>query len=362
MQKKLTKEASHAELAELELSLRSDPDLHYSLQAVTDFWESHPSIQQKFAERAFDEHIARMRALGIDFSETAPLPTPPTATTRFFFSVTRKRLMSVAVLILLAAGFSVYNKYHVTGAPVNPPEKNISEVSTLYGSKTNLLLPDGSSVMLNAGSRLTYDSSYGRKIREVTLSGEGFFDVVKNPEKPFVIHTGKINIRVLGTAFNVRSYPGEKTIETSLIRGSIEVTFTNRPKQKVILKPNQKLVVKSEEASERMDTESPADKKEKPVPVVIDRLTHFGPDSLIAETAWVQNKLVFQDKSFPEVAEMMQRWYGIDIRLNDSLLQKFHFTGSFENESIQQALSALQLSTRFIYEMHNKQVEIYNTK
>ena len=93
----------------------------------------------------------------------------------------------------------------------------------------------------------TYDSLYGNNLREVTLSGEAYFDVVKNPKKPFIIHTGKINIKVLGTIFNVKSYPGEKTIETSLIKGSIEVSFPSTPSKKIILKPNQKLVINKTE-------------------------------------------------------------------------------------------------------------------
>ena len=117
-----------------------------------------------------------------------------------------------------------------------------------------MLLPDGSTVWLNAGSRLTYDSLYGTTLREVTLSGEAYFDVVKNPKKPFIIHTGKINIRVLGTVFNVKSYPEEQTIETSLIKGSIEVSFPSQPSKKIILKPNQKLIIDKTETNASKNT------------------------------------------------------------------------------------------------------------
>src|SRR5260221_1009127 len=122
-------------------------------------------------------------------------------------------------------------------------EKAISRITTKNGSKTNLLLPDGTRVWLNAGSSITYDSSYDKMMREVILSGEGYFDVVRNKEKPFIIHAAKINIKVLGTQFNVKSYPTDNTTEASLIHGSIEVTFRDKPNKKIILKPNEKIVV-----------------------------------------------------------------------------------------------------------------------
>ena len=140
-----------------------------------------------------------------------------------------------------------------------------SEISTRYGSRTKLLLPDSTQVWLNSGSKLSYNKTYGNGTREVTLSGEAYFDVVKNPAHPFIIHTVNIDIKVLGTAFNVKSFPGEKNTETSLIRGSIEVTFKNRPSEKIILKPNEKLITANEEpAKDSVYKEGPAEKV-KPV-------------------------------------------------------------------------------------------------
>ena len=88
--------------------------------------------------------------------------------------------------------------------------KHSNEVSTQPGSKSKIQLPDGSTVWLNAGSKLTYTKDFGKEIREVTLIGEAFFDVTKMKEKPFIIHTSSINIKVLGTAFNVKAYPEDK--------------------------------------------------------------------------------------------------------------------------------------------------------
>src|SRR4029078_631833 len=98
-------------------------------------------------------------------------------------------------------------------------------VSTKRGSKSKVQLPDGTQVWLNADSRIAYNEKFQGNLREVTLEGEAYFDVVRDEKRPFVIHTAAIDIKVLGTAFNVRSYANEKNTETSLIRGSIEVTL-----------------------------------------------------------------------------------------------------------------------------------------
>ena len=88
---------------------------------------------------------------------------------------------------------------------------------------------------------------FNKDLREVTLNGEAYFDVTKNAEKPFIIHTKKMDVKVIGTAFNVRSYSDEKTAEASLIRGSIEVTLKDRKDQKIILKPNEKISIATDE-------------------------------------------------------------------------------------------------------------------
>jgi ferric-dicitrate binding protein FerR (iron transport regulator) len=351
--KKLAGEASPEELLELGKALRLDPDLHYSLEALQDMWISNPVHEHELAEIAFEKHLKRMRALAVD-------PEPQVSNRR----ISKNKVLAFSFFGLLMITLGIY-LFRTSGniAIIGVP-KTTCEVVTRNGSKTNLLLPDGTSVWLNAGSRLTYDSLFGTHIREVTLSGEGFFDVVKNPAKPFLIHTGEINIRVLGTAFNVKSYPGEKTIETSLIRGSIEVSFADYSSKKIILKPNQKLVIEKRGEPQNKDaghTESSPD-----VPfITINHLNHTGSDSTIAETEWIQNRLTFADMSFKDLVTEMERKYGIPVLLLGSGLDTLHFTGSFQNETVLQALDALRLTaekstTDFTYRMEGNKVLIYN--
>jgi transmembrane sensor len=360
--KKLAGEATAGDLKELESTLRLDPDLHYSLEALHDMWQKKSRHEPEQADIAFQKHLDRMHSMGVDMGSKdkgLSLDEYPYPTHRF---------MNWKTLAFIIAGFFlvtvVFYFFSIRNALVTPAiQKPVWEVETRNGSKTNLLLPDGSSVCLNAGSRLSYDSLYGSKIREVTLSGEAYFDVVKNPNKPFIIHAGKVNIKVLGTVFDVKSYPGEKTMETSLIRGSIEVTIPSVSNKKIILRPNQKLIIDKTET-----LTNPGNNQTTLIhmPMMsIQHLNRIGSDSIIAETGWMQNRLYFNDMSLRELLKNMERKYGVSFQVSDSSLYVIHFTGSFKDETVTQALDALRLTAEkstedFTYKLKGNQVFIDN--
>jgi ferric-dicitrate binding protein FerR (iron transport regulator) len=265
----------------------------------------------------------------------------------------KKRVFGFSLLALSIAAMLFFGFYYQS-MPATAVEKTAqSEVSTKNGSRTKIQLPDGSSVWLNSSSKLVYDNEhFGAHNREVSLSGEAYFDVVKNPAKPFIIHTTKMDIKVLGTAFNVKCYPGEKNTETSLIRGSIEVTLKDR-QEKIIMKPNEKLILSNEELKPtKTAAAQPAEHIVKPTPIIeLSHLTIFPKDSSIVETGWVENRLVFSEETFVEIAKKMERWYGINIVINNEKLKKELLTGIFEKETVYEALKALQFTTPFTYKM-----------
>ncbi len=361
--KKLAGEASAGDLKELESALRMDPDLHYSLEALHDMWKKKSQQEPEQSEIAFQKHMERMHSMGVDMGSKEKSLSPdvyPYSTPGFMNW--KSLVYIVAGFFLITVGFYFFSIRNALVAPVS--QKPVWEVETKNGSKTNLVLPDGSSVCLNAGSRLSYDSMYGSKIREVTLSGEAYFDVVKNPNKPFIIHAGKINIKVLGTVFDVKSYPGEKTMEASLIKGSIEVTIPSVSSKKIILRPNQKLIIDKSESLSLPGVNKTA-MVQMPV-MSIQHLNRIGSDSVIAETGWVQNRLYFNDMSLRELLKNMERKYGVSFQVNDSSLYSIHFTGSFKDESLTQALDALRLTAAmstedFKYELKGNQVFIDNS-
>ncbi|MBI1344326.1 MAG: DUF4974 domain-containing protein [Terrimonas sp.] len=356
--KKLSKEASAEELLELEELIHQHPEWQYAIQNLEDLWSLDPVKDMHEEEDAYLLHLQRMN--DASFFEDQPENLP---VSDYFPDENRGRrirlkwIMAAAVFIgLIITGFSIFhNKVNAKGA-TDVKQGDISEISTRLGSKSKVQLPDGSVVWLNAGSKLTYDKEFGQAIREVSLTGEGFFDVAKNKEKPFIIHTRAIDIKVLGTAFNVKAYPEDKTTETSLIRGSIEVSVRNRPNEKIILSPNEKLVVRNRDIVAPRIKEEKVDLKPE---ISINQLRRSPIDSTIAETQWVENRLVFRDESFKDLAVSFERWYNIKITISDSELEEARFSGTFSNETIEQALQALMITKSFRYEINSDQIIIY---
>lgn len=367
--KKLSGEASSADLKELEELLRKNPELHYPLQTIMGLWNApaaeDPASSGEQAETAFAHHLDRLRELNIGFpaepeaSEYPAYPESPRRSRRAWW------VAAAGCTVIAFTAFVLYRSHSGDAVPVKPTVPSlisVREVATRTGSRSNLRLPDGTHVWLNAGSRLTYNNNtFGSRDREVELTGEAFFDVEHNPFKPFIIHTAKVDIRVLGTRFNVRSYPTDRTTETTLVRGSIEVSIKARPSEKIILKPNEKLVVVNDDSA--LHRYSPAHHTTTAAEslVAIRKPTYENNTGVMVETSWVDNKLIFQDEEFAVLAKDMERWYGITIRFTNPAVQgEWRFTGNFQKENIQQALEALKLTAPFTYTIHENQITIYD--
>jgi len=357
--RKLAGEAGPGELAELESLLKKHPDESFAVDSLHQLWPVQPNHNPVSTEESYRQLMRRMQQSGIDegmfADDESPLiqQEPARKGKRTFVWI-----FSIA-LVLLGAGFFLTRYTGMAGASTQTQAQAgaIREVSTRYGSRSRLVLPDGSKVFLNAGSKLTYDKSFDSKERIVRLSGEAYFDIVKNPSRPFIIQTSSMNIRVIGTAFNVKCYPDEDLAEASLVRGSIEVMLNDRS-DKIILKPNEKLTLHANRAEVSRKAGKTTARSEAPPVLSIGRMTQMPTDSSIVETSWIDNKLVFRSERFDELAVKMERWYGVQIRFADEPLRETRFTGIFEKENISQALDALKLTANFSYSLDKDQVVI----
>ena len=268
-----------------------------------------------------------------------------------------------AASVIIIIGLSLLLRRYLEN-DLNPSSKTgIQQVFVKPGSKSKIILPDGTVVRLNGSSKLSYNKDFNKNVREVNLEGEAYFDVTKDAAHPFIVHTSNIDIRVLGTLFNVKSYDEDQTIETTLLRGSIEVYNKNDPSAPmVILKPNEKLIFRKEQDDkipEHNNVDVNSTKKIIPDEnISISTLPANKPDSVKNETSWLYNKLVIDGDDFTEMAEKMERWYGVKIEILSPKLKQNHFKGIFKNETIEQALDALQLTVKFKYEINNNVIEI----
>jgi len=368
LSKKLSNEATSEELAELQSVLLNNPDLHHQADMLTEMWQQEITNMSPVSEAAYMRHI--MKHKDEFFVEENPIEVNTDDTVsetnpgffRNLFSKKRSTVFSILAFMILTTG-AIYLITQKNDTKV-PAEQAISSVVTKNGNRTKIVLPDGSQVWLNAGSNLDYNNSvFNKDLREVTLNGEAYFDVTKNAEKPFIIHTKKMDVKVIGTAFNVRSYSYEKTAEASLIRGSIEVTFKDRKDQKIILIPNQKISVANDEI------EAPVEKPRKTSVIkndvrsipqfVVDELKLNPKYDIIPEIAWTQNKLFFEDESLENIAPMLERWFGKKVVIANASLKNLHYYGNFENETMEEVLSYLKLSKPFNFKIEPDSVVIY---
>ncbi|MBN8857924.1 MAG: DUF4974 domain-containing protein [Sphingobacteriales bacterium] len=255
---------------------------------------------------------------------------------------------SIAAAVIIIAFFVSRLENHIpaTSASNHQLTYNVTETSR-EGERKSFRLPDGSKVMLNAGSTMQIDENFNTKTRELSLEGEAFFDVAHDASRPFIIHTNKMDIKVLGTIFNVRAYPGDKTTETSLIKGSVEITLREKAIRKILLRPNEKIVLPN--LSDPANTKNTETRGNNEQDFKITGLTYNKNEDIVTEVSWTQNRLAFSNCSFETIAKDLERWYNVTIRFTNEEVEQYRFTATFDQKNIEQVLKALQLSRYFKY-------------
>ncbi len=355
--RKLANEASTEELHELQQLLEDNSALFHEMEAIEELWNSEAQEDADYLEATYHLHYEKMKKLGI---EPKHIDESDEVVSTSFFTPGRKKAVAMFSLFAIAVVSFFIIKKPTTETPALTAEVAATpkEVATKNGVSTKMILPDGSTVWLNAGSKLDYTRIGKSGNREVQLTGEAFFDIVKNPKRPFIIHTSKIDVKVLGTKFNVKAYPEDKTVETSLVQGSVEVFVKNRPGEKFLLKPNQKLVLLNNAETDVLPKATLNRSAKLPI-IAIDHLTYRNNDTMAVETSWMQNKLVFENEAFAEVARKMERWYDVRIQFRNKTLEDELLNGDFRKETLKQALEALRITTDFRYKIEDKTVLIY---
>ena len=212
------------------------------------------------------------------------------------------------------------------------------------------VLPDGSTVWLNADSYIRFNRGLAGVNREVFLRGEAYFDIHHDPARPFIVHAAGINIQVLGTAFNVQAYEDDDAVATTLINGKIRVQVDALPEKSFVLQPNEKLMIASHNyVLSRQPLQPIEGRVKKELQLKVQELTPPNKTAQLPEVAWLEDKLVFRDEPFGELARRLERRYGVKLIFEDPALKKEPLNGVFKNENIQNALAILQMTTPFTY-------------
>jgi ferric-dicitrate binding protein FerR (iron transport regulator) len=233
------------------------------------------------------------------------------------------RIAAVLTIPLLA--FTIWSLFFQE-KPTKLAQNEITwhEIQSPAGMRSHVVLPDGTDLWLNAESKIKYSIPFTRENRQVELTGEAFLKVVKNENAPFIINAGAASVKVLGTQFNVKAYPGEENLEIALAEGSVEFagTLADGKKATATLIPNDFLAMNKSTGQVKLQNKN-----------------------LNKHIAWMKNIIIFDETPMPEVAKTLERWYGVKVIVADAEINKYRFTTTFENESLYRVLELLELSS-----------------
>lgn len=361
-------EASKEEVQEM----RQLVDTHADLAAIYRLFVNNASGDDDDLEtmQAYTAHYVKMQLLGLfdeeksrrlrSSAESNELPRMGMEQNKprklhWLYASTAMIVMAIIAIILVQQHTLEYGRQ----------QNSQQTVHTARGHRKSVTLSDGTKIWLNGGSSLLYPANFDADRREVTLTGEAYFEVQHDKKRPFVVRLPNgVDIRVLGTSFNLRSYPDEAKIQTSLIEGKIEVdvqhgntdkkTITMLPGQKLLL-PNPTWADASRHLIEEKRQNNVGDGK---------RLTSLSSKEGVengasTELSWITNKLAFQSEQFDIVVSKLEKWYDINIVVTDSTLLNRRFTGIFENRSVRQVLDALKETGNFSYTREADTIKIF---
>jgi transmembrane sensor len=251
-----------------------------------------------------------------------------------------------AVLIVVAAIAFTWNRNKNSVVPqitFSESKESIPhpkvEKQNSKGIRSVILLADGTKVWLNADSKLQYPESFGPHTRDVTLIGEAFFEVTKNPRKPFIIRLQNGTVKVLGTSFNIKAYPGDRVVETSVSNG--RVAFVPHSSTKGVA-ADTTFLTKNVKAIYTIETGE------------IKTIETTATD----DRAWTEGKLIFRNTGMEDIAHQLERYFGKEVIINDEEVKHYHLTGTFTEDSAEQILYYLSKTKPFTYTITESQIII----
>ena len=231
--------------------------------------------------------------------------------------------VAAAVILLIGCNYFWYT-YTENLTEVYTNADSPYEIKVPAGSRTNIVLPDGTEVSLNAGSVLRYHRGFGIRERNVTLDGEGYFKVAKNAEVPFFVKTNDVQVQVVGTVFNVRAYDDDNYVMVSLLEGRVNLSASANSVMKLF--PNeQALYNKNTGRMEKLKTKA---------------------------CDWLDGGLTFENASFADIAHRLERKFQVKISIESERLKAEHFSGSFDsNQNIYDILHEINVEKQYTWKV-----------
>lgn len=330
LSKQLSSSLTAEEEKELHILLQ-DEEARQSYQHLKRFWQEKEAAKSPNVDKALQAVMAQIQEEPIESVREKRQPIRSYA-----FALAAFVLLITIGVFYFAKKSSSAEIVASNNAQSKSPQGLVEKQNT-KGTRSIITLADGSKVWLNADSRLQYPVAFEGATREVTLSGEAFFDVAKNKQKPFIIHLKNGTVKVLGTSFNIKAYDNSPSVETSVSTGRVAFIparlSSGKKADTVFLTKDLKAVYTIETgAVKTMATSSKTDK------------------------AWTEGKLVFDGSSMDEVATTLERYFGKQVLINDEGIRAYHLTGTFEENSAEEILYYLSKSKPFTYRITETQI------
>ena len=211
------------------------------------------------------------------------------------------------------------------------PTEGLVEIVTPPAARIHFTLPDGSSGWLNSESVLSYSASLNGKERIVELKGEGYFDIAKNPNRPFIVKSSNIEVKVIGTKFNINAYPEDSDVEITLQSGKVEVYGIKDSKTKIAqLIPGEQITIPKTNIKHALKTK-------------VSDTKHF--------TGWIEDLLIFRGEPMEDVAKKLSRWFNVDVKLQGDELKDYKLHATFHQESLEEILKLIKLTSPIDYKI-----------
>lgn len=248
-----------------------------------------------------------------------------------------RRTVSIAAVLAIVVVSAIIAVQLTPDKLINVRNADYEVYTAKRGEHTSVPLPDGSTVLLNADSRLTVPSTFGSEARDVYLEGQAYFEVESSTGHPFTVQTELANVRVTGTSFDVDAYPEMGQMQVVVASGEVRVQ-SNREKEDnaIVLKPRDiGLVLGTGEQIVRRD---------------VDVQRFF---------AWKEGRLHFENADFEDVARSLERWYDLEIDLTQKSHEPDGLTASFRDEPVDEVLGVVSMALNLNYERHGRRVVFY---
>ena len=346
----LMNEASKEDVQLLEEWISMDAENRIYFEQIRDTWNSI-EVEKELDEHKIQADLKRVMDR-IDVGQDHAIGKAKT------WQIRRNWFLRVAAVFVI--GFSASWLVFRGVDSLEPRDVAYNVIETPRGSSTIINLPDGSKIWLNADSKLKYPQKFSQNQRAVYLEGEAFFEVAKEKKRQFLVRTPDLTVKVFGTSFNVKSYPDENTTETTLVEGSISIYKTSTNGQaigrEIKMDPNQRIVLYKVQGNSTPSESIP--EKIKNVPARKAKLVLSKSIDTKRFTSWKDGELIIKSEPMVKLAVKLERRYNVKIHFESEDIKLIRFTGTIENETIEQVMAAIKLASSIDYRIEERVIWI----